>query len=416
VPDFLSESFVNPWRGEWALRQGVTYLNHGSFGPAPQIVVAAREKWSARLQREPMDFLVRQLEGALDATRERLAKFINTRSDHLAFVDNATVGMNVVARSVSLGLGDEVLLTDHEYGAVQRIWRRRCQETGATFTVCKLPQPIESVGQIVEALQDSMTPRTKLLVVSHVTSPTALILPVREICARAREQGISVCIDGPHAPAAVPIDLEALGCDYYAASCHKWLSAPFGSGFLYVHPRRQSELAPSIVSWGRSLSGRPGNWKDEFNWTGTRDPAPWLAIADAIAFLQKLSLSPRDDDVEGGNEVDSEPPQGVKLFREYSHQLASYARRKIVELTGLAPFLPDTQDWYGTMIALPLPEGVRPVTDGHMHPLQEALWEKHQIEVPIVTWRGSCYIRVSCHLYNDVADIDRLTSALRDLL
>lgn len=411
----MSEQFVNPWRSQWALRPGVTYLNHGSFGPAPQSVIAARETWSARLQSEPMDFLVRQLEGALDVTRERLAKFIHTRAEHVAFVDNATVGMNIVARSVELGAGDEVLATDHEYGAVQRIWRRRCQEAGATFVVCKLPQPLESSRQVVEALQQAVTPRTKLLVVSHVTSPTAVILPVREICARAREQGVPVCIDGPHAPAAVPIDLESLGCDYYAASCHKWLSAPFGSGFLYVHPRRQPALAPSIVSWGRSLSGRPGNWKDEFNWTGTRDPAPWLAIADAIDFFQTLKVPAQNT---AGESVDSatSKSQGIKLFREYSHQLAKYARDEIVELTGLEPFLPDSEEWYGSMIALPLPEAVTPVTDGHMHPLQQSLWEKHQIEVPIVTWRSKCYIRVSCHLYNDRADIDRLKAALRELL
>jgi len=411
----MSEPSVNPWRSEWSLRPGVTYLNHGSFGPAPKSVIAARENWSALLQSEPMDFLVRQLEGALDATRGRLAKFVNSRAEHIAFVDNATVGMNVVARSVTLGLGDEVLATDHEYGAVQRIWRRRCKESGATFVIGKLPQPLETSAQVVEALQNAITPRTKLLVVSHVTSPTAVILPVREICARAREQGVPVCIDGPHAPAAVPIDLEGLGCDYYTASCHKWLSAPFGSGFLYVHPRRQPELAPSIVSWGRSLSGRPGNWKDEFNWTGTRDPAPWLAIADAIRFFEDLK-APGQGSSAGSDASTASGLEGIKLFREYSHQLAKYARDEIVQLTGLQPFLPDSRDWYGSMIALPLPASISPVTDGQMHPLQQALWEKHQIEVPIVTWRGSCYVRVSCHLYNDRSDIDRLKAALRELL
>jgi len=406
----MSEPKINPWRSEWALRHGVTYLNHGSFGPAPRVVIAAREKWSAALQSEPMDFLVRQLEGVLDASRERLARFLNTRSEHLAFVDNATVGMNVVARSLPLGPGDEVLANDHEYGAVQRIWRRRCQEVGAAFVVCKLPQPIESAEQIVAAIESSITPRTRLIVVSHVTSPTAVILPVRVLCARAKELGIPVCIDGPHAPAAVLIDLNGLGCDFYTASCHKWLSAPFGSGFLYVDPRWQAKLAPSIVSWGRSLSGRPGNWKDEFNWTGTRDPAPWLAIADAIEFFDRLE-SP---DIE--RESDPCPPRGLKLFREYSHSLAKYARDEIVTLTGKEPLIPDDREWYGSMIALPLPESVTPVSDGQMNPLQQALWEKHQIEVPIVTWRGTCQIRVSCHLYNDRSDIDRLTAALRELL
>jgi isopenicillin-N epimerase len=403
----------NPWRSEWSLRPGVTYLNHGSFGPAPRTVIAAREAWSARLQSEPMDFFIRELEGALDLARDRLARFVGTRGEHLAFVENATVGMNVVARSVPLGLGDEVLATDHEYGAVQRIWRRRCQESGATFVVCKLPQPIESVEQVVEALQNAITPRTRLLVVSHVTSPTAVILPVAEICARARELGLAVCIDGPHAPAAVPIEIDLLGCDFYTASCHKWLSAPFGSGFLHVHPRWQARLVPSVVSWGRSLGGRPANWKDEFNWTGTRDPAPWLAIPDAIDFLERLS-GPHQ--AATGSARRESGARGVTYFRERSHSLARYARRQIVKLTGIEPFYPDDPNWYGTMIALPLPDSIGPVEEGHMHPLQRTLWERHQIEVPIVTWRGSRYIRVSCHLYNDEADIDRLVEALQPLL
>jgi len=181
-----------------------------------------------------------------------------------------------------MSAGDEVLMTDHEYGAVVRSWRQRCQETGASLVIGRLPQPLESVDQVVDALFAGATPRTKLLVVSHVTSKTAVILPLREICARARRLGIPVCVDGPHALAMAPVEIDRLGCDFYAASCHKWLSAPFGSGFLYVHPRWQPSARPSIVSWGRTLSGQSSGWMDDFIWSGTRDPSAFLSVPAAI--------------------------------------------------------------------------------------------------------------------------------------
>lgn len=385
----------NSWREQWSLRAGVTYLNHGSFGPTPKTVLAARQEWIERLASEPIDFFVRQMEGHLATARERLAAFIGTRGDNLAFVDNATFGMNIVAASVRLAAGDEVLATNHEYGAVLRIWRRACRQAGATLTVRQLPEPLTSADEIVETLFAAVTPKTKLLVVSHITSPTAVILPVVAICRRARQIGVPVCIDGPHAPAAVPIDLDRLGCDYYAASSHKWLSAPFGSGFLYVHPRVQQTLRPVVVSWGDSLSGRPASWLDEFNWPGTRDPSPFLAIPAAIDFLEAA---------------------GIETFRAHSRALVRYAREQISRLTGLEPLVPDSPEWCSTMIALPQPATVGETPHGHTHPLQAALWEQHRIEVPVVNWHGRRLIRVSCHLYNDADDIDRLVAALRALL
>src|SRR6185369_17376766 len=197
----------------------------------------------------------------------------------------------------------------------------------------------------VERVISGVTPRTRLIVVSHVTSPTAVILPVAEICRRAKELGVPVCIDGPHAPAAVPIDLREIKCDFYTASCHKWLSAPFGSGFLYVHPRHQPRISPHMVSWGRSLSGRPAIWQDELNWLGTRDPAPLLAIPAAIEFLEYV---------------------GLVTFRRRSHDLVCYAREKIIGITKLAPLVPDSTEWFGPMLALPRPESVPECAPGTM--------------------------------------------------
>lgn len=409
------------WRGAWSLAEGVTYLNQGSFGTSPNSVRDARQRWYAELERQPMDFYVRRLEPLLDDAAAKLGAFVGCRADDLIFVPNATVGMNIVAENVPLGAGDEVLLTDHEYGAVVRIWGRRCSAVGAKTVLARLPQPLDansptptrSVSEgshpsltlragdmarhdaLVDAIFERVTDRTRLIVVSHVTSQTAAIFPVATICRRARERNVPVCIDGPHALAMVPLNLREIDPDYYTASCHKWLSAPFGSGFLYVKARHKQGLRPAVVSWGKSLSGRPASWKDEFHWFGTYDPSSFLAVADAIAFLEHA---------------------GIDDFRRQTHALARYARCRVAEVTGGDPFVPDDPRWYGSMITIPLPRVPRSdAWPGQPHPLQIALWERYRIEVPIFEWQERLCLRVSCHLYNKPADIDRLVEALQQL-
>jgi isopenicillin-N epimerase len=422
------------FRDLWALRPGVTYLNHGSFGPSPRAVTAARQKWIEELESEPMDFYVRKLEGHLEQARERLGEIVGTNGDNLIFVDNATFGMNIVAASFPLKAGDEVLATNHEYGAVLRTWRERCRKAGAQLVVQKLPEAFVDPAEVVEQFFRGVTGRTRLIVVSHITSPTALILPIEAICRQAQDRGIRVCIDGPHALAAVPVEIDRLECDFYCASGHKWLSAPFGSGFLYVHPRWKPTLQPVVMSWGNSLSGRPPSWQDEFVWSGTRDPSPFLAVPSAIDFLASLAPAPtpkraKPPDVSPGLAKSgahssesvwlrsgSTGHEGVAVFRELSAGLVNDARQKITALTQLEPIGAGPHAWYGTMITLPLPQSVEETPHGHMHPLQAALWERFQIEVPVVNWNGRRHIRVSCHLYNDAHDIDRLAEGLRDLL
>jgi isopenicillin-N epimerase len=381
---------------EWSFPPGTTYLNHGSFGPSPRCVQEAREELQRRLEAQPMDFFLRQLPPLFISARARLASFVGAEPEDLIFVDNSTVGMNVVAASIDLRPGDEVLANDHEYGAVLRLWERKCQAAGARFIVQRLPSPLRGVEEVVEAILAAASPRTRLLVFSHVTSPTAVIFPAAEICRQARRRGIGVCIDGPHAVAMLPLELRSLDCDFYTASCHKWLSAPFGSGFLYVHPRRQASVRPAIVSWGRTLEGDQPGWRDEFHWLGTRDTTAWLSVPAAIDFLEHAGL---DD------------------FRRQTHELAGYARRRIEELTSamaaaaepgsLDPLVPDDPACYGSMAAMPLPPG-------EAEPLQRALWEKHGIEAPVIDWSGRRLIRVSCHLYNTQADVDRLVDALTE--
>ena len=372
---------------QWSLGEGITYLNHGSFGPSPRPVLAARQAWQQRLQSNPINFLNREMEGALAETRQRLGEFVGCSADDLVLVDNATFAMNIVAQSMPLAAGEEVLLTDHEYGADVRIWQRRCDAAGARLVTARLPQPLSSADEVVAALFNHATPRTRLLVFSHVTSPTAVVLPAEAICRRARELGLTVCVDGPHAIGMRPLDLAALDCDYYAASCHKWLSAPIGSGFLYVHPRVQAGIRSPVVSWGKPL-GEVKSWRDELVWLGTRDPSSLLAIPAALDFFETV---------------------GWDEFRAHGHGLARLAREKISELTGLEPLVPDSADWYGTMISLPLPAAIGPS-------LQRSLWERHRIEIPLTQWQDRWWIRPSCHLYTREADIERLVAALGGLL
>ncbi len=391
----LSSFNWQEFASHWKFPNGVHYLNHGSFGPAPRSVREMRESWYGKLEDEPMDFYVRQLETLLDEAAAQLGRFINAPGDDLLFVTNATTGMNYVADSFDLQPGDQVLLNDHEYGAVMRIWQYRCETAKADCVIAKLPRPLETAEQLVDGLFAAVTPRTKLIVISHVTSQTATIFPVQQVCARAREHGIQVCIDGPHAVAMVPLDMHAIGCDYYTASCHKWLCAPLGTGFLYVRPEHQSRLRPAIRSWGRSLSGRPGCWKDEFHWSGTYDPSGYLSIPTAIDFLE--------------NTV------GIQRFRDQTHALARYARQKLVAATDGAALIPDEASWYGPMVTVTLPRiTTSPAFPGQMHPLQVYLWDRYRIEAPVFQWTDQLCIRASCHMYTQPSEIDLLADAVVD--
>lgn len=390
---------ASPIRSEWTIPADVIYLNHGSFGPAPRIVQQAREEWSRRLESQPMDFYLKQMEPALDDALACVALFVKANPRDLVFVDNATVAMNIVAATIDLAANDEVVVNDHEYGAVFRIWRRKCEQSGARLVTARLPAAttgdncLTTAEQLIDLIFQAVTPRTRLIVVSHVTSPSAIILPVAQICQRARGLGIPVCIDGPHAIAMLDVRLADIDCDYYCASLHKWLSAPFGSGFLYVKRDLQQALTPHLTSWGRSLGGLPERWQDQFNWLGTRDPAPFLAVPAAIRFLEAA---------------------GIDRFRETTHQTAQFARNKLENLFQQPAWVPDSGDWYGSMAAVPLPPSdYKKPRPNSMHPLQVELRERFQIEVPITECRGDYLMRVSCHLYNTIEEIDRLITAIK---
>lgn len=377
----------------WKLDPDTTYLNHGSFGPSPLCVQQARESWSQRLERQPMRFFCQEMEIELERTSAVLGEFLKTQTDRLALIDNATVAMNVVAASADLQPDDEILLNDHEYGAVKNIWQAKCRESGAKLVTAILPFP-PSPNEVVTAIESAITPHTKLIVVSHVTSATACILPIKAICQMAARHNVPVCVDGPHAIAMLDVNLNDLGCDYYCASGHKWLCAPFGSGFLWVHPRHHSSIRSPVVSWSGSIAGRAASWKDRTNWQGTRDPAPLLAMADAVEFFTSERLA---------------------LFRLHAHDLVSYARREILKMPGVGKFCTSDESDFVSMAAVELPQplGWKPGYHGSPDPLQIELRDKHRIEIPVGSWSGRRFLRVSAHLYTTRSDIDRLLDVLR---
>ena len=377
------------WQQSWGVRPDTVYLNHGSFGPTHRTTREARQKWQNQLAEQPMDFFLRHHEEAWFAARQNLADFLDAEAESLTFCDNSTSAMNAVADSFPLSAHDEILLTDQEYGPVIRTWRRACQRAGAAEPrTAALPESVVSEDQVVESIFLHVTGQTRLIVVSHITSPKAIILPVARICREAKARGIPVCVDGPHAPAQIPVSLRELNCDFYTASLHKWLSAPLGTGFLFVAKQWQDQMQPPLASWGRLPPNSPNNWSEEYLWQGTRDPSGFLAIPTAIGLFEN---------------------NGPNRLRQRMHFLAQQARRTLSELPGCFPTVPDDAKWYGSMASVQLP-------DGDSVSLQRALWEQHRIEVPIIMHNQQRSVRVSCHLYNTLAQIEQLVSVLADLL
>ncbi len=374
----------------WRFRKNVVYLNHGSFGAVPTVLSQQQDRIRKDCESEPMDFLARKLEPLWFDARFKLAVWLGTQPENIAFCENATAGMNEIASWFPLSEGDEVLMNDHEYGAVRRIWKRRCEATGAKLVEATLPWPLTDPKQISDAILSRCGDRTRLVIISHITSPTAIILPVEEICAALRQRGIATCIDGPHALLQETFKLYSLQCDFYTASCHKWLCAPIGSGFVYVDPRWHGQFQPARLSWGRLNPAKPEKWSDELLWTGTRDYSSYLSVPTAIEFFSKFDREKLDN---------------------RNHALACYARRRLSELPGAEPVTPEGREWFGWMVGVWLPDGY-----GHYETLQQRLWERYRIEVPIVHFGNRYLVRVSCHLYISTHDIDTLVRCLRQEL
>jgi isopenicillin-N epimerase len=363
-------------RSEFLLDSEVAFLNHGSFGACPRPVFERYQAWQRELEREPVDFLDRRLPTLLDAARGALAAYVGCQAHDLAFVQNATTGVNLAARSVPLGPGDEVLATDLEYAACDLAWEWACRRAGARYVRAPIPLPLREPSQVVEALFAHASERTRAVYVSHVTSTTGLVLPLEEIVARARALGLVTIVDGAHAPAQVPVDLAALGADYYAGNAHKWLGAPKGAGFLHTQPEHQDRVDAAIVSWGYSEGD---TFSQRIEKQGTRDPAAWLTVPDAIGFQAERAWD---------------------AVRDRSRRLCRDARRELCELVGTAPLAPDSMVAQMATVRLPRrsPE------------LSQRLFTRHRVEIPLD--RGHNLLRLSVAGYTTRDEIDRLLAAL----
>jgi isopenicillin-N epimerase len=380
---------ISPAGEHYLLRSDIVFLNHGSFGARPLPVFEAYQRWQRELEREPVAFLGRELHDRLGHARARLADYVGSKPDDLVFVPNVTHGMNIIARSLALGPGDEVLGTTHEYGAVERTWTFLGSRDGFTYRSQHIPTPVADVDAFVESLWRGVSDRTRAIVISHITSPTALILPVAEICRRAAAAGILVIVDGAHAPGQIPLNLSDLRADFYTGNLHKWLSSPVGAGFLYARPEQQDRLLPLVVSWGyQSLTPGVSRFQDYFEWIGTDDPSAYLAVPAAIEFQQE-------------NDWDS--------VRAECHRLVVDACARACRATGLAPLAPLSTDWVGQMAAIPLPKNTISAEEQ-----QRRLLEEYRIEIPIIDWQEVRCARLSLQAYNSAADVELLLEALQE--
>jgi isopenicillin-N epimerase len=387
----LPEALVDlaPLRADFLLDPGVHFLNHGSFGACPRPVFERYLHWARELERQPVAFFARRLPGLLAASRAELAGYLNAGADDLVYVPNATHAVNIVARSLRLGPGDEVLGTDHEYGATERTWRFLAQKRGFSYRQALVPVPATTPEAVVEAIWSGVSERTRLVFFSHITSATALTFPVAELCRRARAAGILSLVDGAHVPGQLPLDLTALGADFYAGNCHKWLLAPKGAGFLHARPECQDLVEPLVVSWGwePEVPG-PSPFIDRLELTGTRDMAAALAVPDALRYL-----------------AEHDWPAVVQAC----HERLRAARARTLAIPGVTGLHLDGGDWYRQMAAF-----VLPVADPAA--FWEALVERFQVEAPIYRWNGLTLGRISLQAYNTEADVAAWEAALRTLL
>ena len=382
-------------REHWLLPDTVDYLSHGSFGAAPIPVLEEQVRWRALLETNPADFLGRRLEGYLESARDELAHFVGSRPENLVFVPNATTGVNAVLRSLQLEAGDELLTTDHEYNACRNALEFVASRAGARIVVVPIPFPIDSSDTVTDLVLGAITERTRVVLVDHVTSATALILPIDRIIAGAESRGVPVLVDGAHGPGMLPLDLESLGASYYTGNCHKWICSPKGAALLYARPDRQADLTPVSIShgWNDPRLGRP-RFHKLFDWTGTDDPSAVLSVPEAIRFMGSLL------------------PGGWPALMDHNHRLVLEARDLICEALGIDAPAPD--DMIGSMAALPLPDGEGLAPQSVIDAMSERL-RLAGFEVPAFIWPGwpKRILRISAQAYNTIAQFERLAAALK---
>ncbi|MGB3337936.1 MAG: aminotransferase class V-fold PLP-dependent enzyme [Devosia sp.] len=381
---------------QFLIREDVVFLNHGSFGACPRPVFAAYQQWQLELERQPVEFLGRNLTETMRVPRIALAAELGTTQENIVGLTNATLGLNIVAQSLDLKPGDQILTTDHEYSALEKTWAYVCRKTGAEVVVVKVPMPLLTEAQFTDTIIAGMTDRTRVLFLSHITSPTALLFPIERSIAEARKRGIWSVIDGAHTPGHIKLELDKLGADFYSGNCHKWMMAPKGSAFLHARPEMQGLINPLVISHGWTekskepgAQGAFGNspFIDELEMQGTRDPAPWLTVPAALDYRRE-------------NDWPS--------VQAHCQALAQDTARRLAERTGLAP-LSAPEFCAPQMVAMPLPEC-------DVDQLKLDLYDRYSIEIPVFKWKDTCIARLSVQGYNSKPQMDLLIDALTELL
>jgi len=378
------------------LEPGTVYLNHGTVGVTPLAVMRARAAVLDEIERQPARFMIRELMSLgfsdppaaprLRAAADRVAGFLGTSGDGLAFVDNATSGINAVLRSIDLAAGDEILVHDQAYGGIVRAASFVARARGATMTRFALPFPAGDAAEFVAAVERAIAPRTRVVLLDHVASETALVMPLAAMAAACRSRGVAVLVDGAHAPGAIDVDVEALGVDWYVANLHKWAFAPRSCGILWAAPERRADLHPPVLSWGVTS----GDWLQEFDWTGTRDPSPWLAAPAALDFMADVF--------------------GVDAMRAHNHALAWASAARLCRRW--ARDWPTPEAMVGCMVTVPLPDGLGAADAANAQRLRDALFARHAIEVPVIARGGALWARLSLQVYNDGDDVERFAAAI----
>ena len=389
----------SPFAPLWPLEPSVLHLNHGSFGACPTAILEHQRRLRDELEREPTDFLVRRLPERLAQARAELGAFVGAGADDLAFVTNATGGVNAVLRSLELAPGDELLTTDHAYGACRRALEYVAGRAGARVVVAPLPFPLEQAEQLIEPLLAAVTPRTRLALIDHVTSPTALVLPVERLVTELRARGVETLVDGAHALGMLPLDLDALGAGYYTANAHKWLCAPKGAAFLHVRRDLQGAIHPLVISHGFDAGAGAARFRAEWEWTGTRDPTAWLAVPECIRYLGALL------------------PGGWRELMARNRALCLAARARLAARLGQPAPAPDPL--IGAIASLPLPAAPPSAPCSRLGHEELADWARERgVETWFHSWppAGGKLVRVSAQLYNDASQYERLAELVGEAL
>lgn len=389
---------VNPLRAHWTLDPEIRFLNHGSFGACPRPVLALQQELRAEMEREPVRFLGRELEGRVDAARAELAPFLGAAPEDLVPVPNATTGVSAVLRSLPFGPGDEILVTDQAYNACRNTCDFVAERSGARVVVAAVPFPLGSPELVLEAVFSAVTGRTRLAMLDHVTSPTGLVFPIAELVAGLRQRGVETLVDGAHAPGMLPLELAQLGAAYYTGNLHKWICAPKGAAFLYVRRELQGGLRPPVLSHGANAPRTDrSRFRLEFDYMGTDDPSAFLSVPACLRFLGGLF-----------------PGGFAELYRR-NRALVLAGRALLCRALALDPPAPESM--IGSLASVPLPRGRadRPTSYFAYDPLQQALFERHRIEVPVFTWPAPPrrLLRISAQAYNESAEYEALVGALR---